>query len=212
MQGSLDAADRQYLRLAVELSGGYRNDERRWPFGAVVVAHGSVISRGVNQVVELNDPTAHAEIMALRAAAAELRSYAIDDGVLYSSAEPCPMCLAASYWARITRIVFAATTRDVAQVGFDDLIVYDQLRLPKERRSIREDAADDDLRAEAVPVLHDWHKQARARPNDSLMRRPSALIRCRCPQPCSMACARRHPGSARADRGAVSGRAVGSRP
>ena len=167
LQGSLDAADRQYLRLAVELSGGYRNDERRWPFGAVVVAHGSVISRGVNQVVELNDPTAHAEIMALRAAAAELRSYAIDDGVLYSSAEPCPMCLAASYWARITRIVFAATTRDVAQVGFDDLTVYDQLRLPKERRSIREDAADDGLRAEAVPVLHDWHKQARDRPDDS---------------------------------------------
>jgi tRNA(Arg) A34 adenosine deaminase TadA len=82
LQGSLDAADRQYLRLAVELSGGYRNDERRWPFGAVVVAHGSVISRGVNQVVELDDPTAHAEIMALRAAAAELRSYAIDDGVM----------------------------------------------------------------------------------------------------------------------------------
>jgi hypothetical protein len=63
--------------------------------------------------------------------------------------------------------VFAATTRDVAQVGFDDLTVYDQLRLPKERRSIREDAADDELRAEAVPVLHDWHKQAQARPDDS---------------------------------------------
>ena len=166
LPGTLDAADRQYLRLAVELSAGDRNDERRWPFGAVVVAHGSVIGRGVNQVVDQNDPTAHAEIMALRAAATELRSHAIDDGVLYSSAEPCPMCLAASYWARITRIVFAATTRDIDQNGFDDLTVYEQLRLPAERRSIREDPDGDDLRAEAVAVLHDWQKQAPARSDD----------------------------------------------
>lgn len=166
MPGNLDAADRQYLRLAVELSGGHGNDERWWPFGAIVVAHGSVIGRGVNRVVELNDPTAHAEIVALRAAATELRSYAIDDGILYSSAEPCPMCLAASYWARITRIVFAATTGDVAQNGFDDLSVYEELRLPAERRSIREDPGGGDLRAQAVAVLHDWHKKAQTRPDD----------------------------------------------
>lgn len=167
MQDTLDAADRQYLRLAVELSGGYRDDERRWPFGAIVVARGGVIGRGVNRVAELSDPTAHAEIMALRAAAAELRSYAIDDGVLYSSAEPCPMCLAASYWARITRIVFAATTRDVARNGFEDLSVYDQLRLPAERRSIREEPAGGALRAQAIDVLHDWQKQGQSRPDAS---------------------------------------------
>jgi tRNA(Arg) A34 adenosine deaminase TadA len=159
VQDTLDATDRQYLQLAVELSGGYRDDERRWPFGAVVVARGGVVGRGVNQVVELNDPTAHAEMLALRAAAAELRSYAVDDGVLYSSAEPCPMCLAASYWARITRIVFAATTRDVARNGFEDLSVYEQIRLPTERRSIREEPAGGDLRAQAVAVLHGWQKQ-----------------------------------------------------
>jgi tRNA(Arg) A34 adenosine deaminase TadA len=168
VRGTLDAADRRYLRLAIELSGGYGKGDRRWPFGAVVVARGSLIGRGVNQVVELNDPTAHAEVIALRAAAAELRSHAIDDGVLYSSAEPCPMCLAASYWARITRIVFAATTRDVAQSGFDDLTVYDQLRLPTEERSIREDPGSDDVRAEAVTVLAGWRKQAQARPDDFL--------------------------------------------
>jgi tRNA(Arg) A34 adenosine deaminase TadA len=162
----LDAADRHYLQLAVELSRGYRNDERQWPFGAVVVARGRIISRGVNRVVELNDPTAHAEIMALRDAAAGLRSYAIDDGVLYSSAEPCPMCLSASYWARITRIVFAATVGDVAQSGFEDLTIYEQLRLSRERRSIREDPGGGDLRAAAVAVLHDWRQQARGRPDD----------------------------------------------
>ena len=162
---TLDAADRRYLQLAVELSGGYRDDGRRWPFGAVVVARGRVISRGVNQVTELNDPTAHAEIMALRDAAAEMRSYSIDDGVLYSSAEPCPMCLAASYWARITRIVFAATVGDVAQSGFEDLTIYEQLQLPTERRSIREDPDGGDLRAAAVAVLHDWRRQARGRPD-----------------------------------------------
>jgi tRNA(Arg) A34 adenosine deaminase TadA len=166
MQDKLDAADRHYLQLAVELSGGYRDDGRRWPFGALVVARGRVISRGVNQVAELNDPTAHAEIMALRDAAAELRAYAIDDGVLYSSAEPCPMCLAASYWARITRIVFAATVRDVAQSGFEDLTIYDQLRLPTERRSIPEDPDGGDLRAAAVAVLDDWRQRARERSDD----------------------------------------------
>ncbi|HEY5398714.1 MAG TPA: deaminase [Trebonia sp.] len=85
-------SDRQYLRLAVELSGGYRNDERRCPFGAVVVAHGSVISRGVNQVVELNDPTAHAEIMALRAAATELQAYAIDSSAQCHPGESGQQC------------------------------------------------------------------------------------------------------------------------
>jgi tRNA(Arg) A34 adenosine deaminase TadA len=92
------------------------------------VTHGEVIGRGVNQVVELNDPTAHAEILALRAAGTTLRSHVIDDGVLYSSAEPCPMCLAACYWAGIPRIVFAATTHDAALSGIDDLRVYDGRR------------------------------------------------------------------------------------
>jgi guanine deaminase len=156
MSDKLDDADRQYLHLAVDLSRGYQDDERRWPFGAVVVTHGEVIGRGVNQVVELNDPTAHAEILALRAAGTTLRSHVIDDGVLYSSAEPCPMCLAACYWAGIPRIVFAATTRDVALSGIDDLRVYDQIRAPAEHRSIREDHAGDTQQALAVAVLRDW--------------------------------------------------------
>lgn len=152
----LDDTDRGYLRLAVELSQDYRADTRRRPFGALVVVAGEVAGRGVNQVVELADPTAHAEVMALRAAASTLGRHALDDGVLYSSAEPCPMCFAASYWAAIPRIVFAATTGDVARTEFADRQLYDQLRLPAGRRSISEDPGDEATRAEAVAVLRDW--------------------------------------------------------
>lgn len=120
--------DRRFARLAVELSRGYRDDERRWPFGAVLVSGGQILGQGFNQVEELHDPSAHAEIMALRAAGRALGRHVFADSVLYSSAEPCPMCLAACYWAGIPRIVFAATTHDAALSGIDDLRVYDGRR------------------------------------------------------------------------------------
>jgi Cytidine and deoxycytidylate deaminase zinc-binding region len=99
MSGKLDDDDRRYLRMAVELSRSYRDDPRRGPFGAIVVGQGKVLGRGFNQVVELRDPSAHAEIMALRAAGGALGRHVLEDCVLYSSSEPCPMCLAACYWA-----------------------------------------------------------------------------------------------------------------
>jgi tRNA(Arg) A34 adenosine deaminase TadA len=156
MPGELDETDRKYLRQAVELSRGYRDDPRRWPFGAIVVAGGQIAGAGVNQVVELNDPTAHAEVMALRAAGQALGRYLLQDAVLFSSSEPCPMCLAACYWACVPRVVFAATTSDVADVNVPDQAVYDQLRLPAQHRSIQEDRSQDDLREGAVVVLRDW--------------------------------------------------------
>jgi len=107
---TLGDADRHYLEMAMELSRSYRDDQRRWPFGAIVVVAGTMAGQGVNQVVELNDPTAHAETMALRAACTTRRSHLLEDGVLYSSSEPCPMCLAACCWACIPRIVYAATS------------------------------------------------------------------------------------------------------
>ncbi|HET6193012.1 MAG TPA: nucleoside deaminase, partial [Trebonia sp.] len=107
--------------MAVELSRTYRDDPRRWPFGAVLVGQGKILGRGSNQVVELRDPSAHAEIMALRAAGRALGQYAFEDSALYSSSEPCPMCLAACYWASVPRIVFAATSRDLAEYDFQDL-------------------------------------------------------------------------------------------
>jgi tRNA(Arg) A34 adenosine deaminase TadA len=154
-------ADRHYLQLAVELSRGYRDDVRRWPFGAIVVSGGKIAGRGINQVVELHDPTAHAEVMALRAAGETLAAHQSEDTVLYSSSEPCPMCLAACYWASVPRVVYAATVFDTAGNGVRDLAIYDELRLPAERRSLRQDASGGDLHDEAVAVLQDWHEQFR---------------------------------------------------
>ncbi len=121
MSGTLSDTDRGYLRMAVDLSRGYLDDGRRWPFGAVLVAGGRIVAQGVNQVVELRDPTAHAEVMALRAAGHVLGEHQFEGAILYSSSEPCPMCLAACYWARLGRVVFAATTNDVAACGLQIL-------------------------------------------------------------------------------------------
>jgi guanine deaminase len=159
MAAQLDDRDRHYLRLAVELSGGFLHDQRRWPFGAVVVVEGQIVGQGVNRVVELRDPTAHAEVMALRAAGARLDRYHFEDGVLYASSEPCPMCLAACYWACLPRVVFGATSSDVAACGLQDLQLYVELARPVGQRSIREDGCDGDLRHDATVILNDWAGQ-----------------------------------------------------
>jgi guanine deaminase len=156
MSGKLDDDDRRYLRMAVELSRSYRDDPRSWPFGAVLVREGKILGRGFNQVAELRDPSAHAEIMALRAAGRALGQHVFEDSVLYSSSEPCPMCLAACYWASIPRIVFAAATRDLADYDIRDLAIYTELGLPAERRSIREDAGEEELRQDALQAVRDW--------------------------------------------------------
>ena len=156
MSEELDDDDRRYVRMAVGLSRSYRDDPRRWPFGAIVVGQGEVVGRGFNQVVELRDPSAHAEIMALRAAGGALGRHALEDCVLYSSSEPCPMCLAACYWASVPRVVFAATSRDLAGYDFQDLAFYAELGLPAERRTMREDADQGELRQDALLTVQDW--------------------------------------------------------
>jgi len=156
MLGKLDDDDRKYLRVAVELSRSYRDDPRRWPFGAILVGQGKILGRGFNQVVELRDPSAHAEIMALRAAGRALGQHVFEDCVLYSSGEPCPMCLAACYWASIPRVVFAATSHDLAEYDFQDLAIYVQLGQSAQRRSMREDADEEELRQDALTVVRDW--------------------------------------------------------
>jgi guanine deaminase len=107
-------------------------------------------------VVELRDPTAHAEVMALRAAGRALGGHQFEGATLYSSSEPCPMCLAACYWASLDRVVFAATTYDVAACGIQDLAVYDELRLPAGSRALTEVAEGENLRQSARAVLRDW--------------------------------------------------------
>jgi len=106
------------------------------PFAALVVKEGVVIATGVNQVTRANDPTAHAEIVAIREACRVLSDFQLDGCDLYSSCEPCPMCLGALYWARPARVYFAATKADAAQAGFDDAFIYQQLDVPYPERAI----------------------------------------------------------------------------
>jgi guanine deaminase len=106
------------------------------PFGAVVVRGDEVLATAHNQVVATNDPTAHAEIGAIRAACAALGTFQLDDCDLYASCEPCPMCLGAIYWARPRSVFFSATREDAAQAGFDDAFIYEEMALPREARTL----------------------------------------------------------------------------
>jgi guanine deaminase len=122
---------REALRLAIENASG-----EGFPFGAVVVKDGHIIGRGVNRVVANLDPSAHAEIMAIREACQTLGSYALVGCTLYSSCEPCPMCLSAIYWSRIERVYYAATRTEAAAAGFDDTFLYAELAKPVTERKL----------------------------------------------------------------------------
>ncbi len=128
--------DDVFLRRAIALAdiGGGRGDGG--PFGAVIVHQGEIVAEAWNRVVVDHDPTAHAEILALRAASARLKRFHLSDCILYASSEPCPMCLSAAYWARIERIVFANLRHEAAAIGFCDAALYDELRLPADERRI----------------------------------------------------------------------------
>lgn len=120
-----------FMQQALEeaLAGSQANDGG--PFGAVICRQGQIIARGHNEVVKNNDPTAHAEIVAIRKASAAMGRFDLSDCELYTSCEPCPMCLAAIYWARIPRVYFGCDKQDAANIGFDDEKIYDFLAQPE---------------------------------------------------------------------------------
>ncbi|MGW2256931.1 nucleoside deaminase [Streptomyces sp. NPDC001780] len=149
--------DHAFLRQAIAVSRHALDDEGKTPFGALVVIDGEVVGTGTSSVVQLHDPTAHAEMMALRAAGKALGDHIMENGVMYSSSEPCPMCLVACYWARIPRLVYAANSHDVAVNGFEDLQFYKQLSLPnKDRVLLEEVAVEGELRESAAGALAEW--------------------------------------------------------
>lgn len=106
------------------------------PFGAVITRHGEVVATGVNRVTANNDPTAHAEVTAIRNAARELGTFDLSDSEIYTSCEPCPMCLGAIYWARLKKVYFANDKHDAKAIGFDDSFIYDELALPRTLRKL----------------------------------------------------------------------------
>ena len=127
----------RYLRMALEEGVRGARAGRGGPFGALVVQGDRVLAAACNEVTSRNDPTAHAEIQAIRAACELLGSFQLSDCDVYTSCEPCPMCLGALYWARPRAVYFAATRKEAAAAGFDDATIYDELALPLEGRSMR---------------------------------------------------------------------------
>jgi guanine deaminase len=145
---SLTEEDRVHLARAVELSREHMDMGAGGPFGSVVVRDGQVIGEGWNQVTSTNDPTAHAEVVAIRRACREVGSFSLQGATLYASCEPCPMCLASAYWARVSRIVFANTREEAAAIGFDDQLLYDEIPKPVDERMIPTlHAPDEDAKA-----------------------------------------------------------------
>lgn len=132
----------------IKLGGG--------PFGAVIVKDGKIVAEGTNKVTINNDPTAHAEVMAIRNAAKNLNDFNLSGCEIYTSCEPCPMCLSAIYWARIDKIWYANTKTDAKNIGFDDSFIYDEVKLPLEERAI---PIIQLLREEGLQAFKQWEQK-----------------------------------------------------
>ena len=124
----------RFLSQAIALATENVSSGRGGPFGAVVVRDGEVLATGTNLVTSTDDPTAHAEVVAIRNACEALGTFQLDGCEVYCSCEPCPMCLGALYWARPARVVFASSAHDAADAGFDDSFIYDEIRRPRDLR------------------------------------------------------------------------------
>jgi tRNA(Arg) A34 adenosine deaminase TadA len=129
-------AHRDFMLHAIRLSAERMREGAGGPFGAIVVKDGRIVAEGWNRVTSENDPTAHAEVTAIRRACAALGTFSLAGCDIYTSCEPCPMCLAAIYWARFDRIFFANSREEAAAIGFDDALIYDEVSKPIENRVI----------------------------------------------------------------------------
>lgn len=144
---------KHFMQEAVNQSlHGMKNNEGG-PFGAVIVKNGEIIGRGNNQVTSTNDPTAHAEVVAIRDACKNLGVFQLDDCIIYTSCEPCPMCLGAIYWARPMKVYYGNSKIDAANIGFDDDFIYKELELPMQDRQIPFEQIG---REDAIKVFEYW--------------------------------------------------------
>jgi guanine deaminase len=128
--------EQQFMQAAIDLAREGMQSGKGGPFGCVIVKGEEIVGRGSNCVASHNDPTAHAEVVAIRDACTRLKTFQLTGCELYTSCEPCPMCLGAIYWARPDKIYYAATRHDASYAGFDDSFIYDELELPKGERKI----------------------------------------------------------------------------
>jgi tRNA(Arg) A34 adenosine deaminase TadA len=146
-----------FMQQAIDLATENVLSGRGGPFGAVIVHNGEVVATGSNLVTSSNDPTAHAEVTAIRNACTKLGTFALSGCEIYTSCEPCPMCLAAVYWARLHAIYYGNTAADAADAGFDDAFLYDEIKLPLNQRSI---PTINLLRDEALSSFNAWRNYA----------------------------------------------------
>jgi len=144
------------MARAIQLSIDNVRSGRGGPFGAVVVKDGSIIAEGANQVTSSNDPTAHAEMVAIREACRKLAAFDLEACEIYTSCEPCPMCLGAIYWARLSRVYFANADADASRAGFDDSLIYRELALPYSQRKI---PMIQMMREEALVAFRAWENK-----------------------------------------------------
>jgi tRNA(Arg) A34 adenosine deaminase TadA len=145
-----------FMARAIELSIENVHSGRGGPFGAVIVKDGAMIAEGANQVTSTKDPTAHAEILAIRAACANLGAFELQGCEIYASCEPCPMCLGAIYWARLSRIFFASGAADASRIGFDDSLIYREIAQPPMHRSI---PMVQMMREQALAAFRAWEEK-----------------------------------------------------
>lgn len=148
---------KEFMREAIRISRENVESGKGGPFGAVVVKNGKIIASGGNEVTSSNDPTAHAEVVAIRKACTELGTFQLDDCEIYCSCEPCPMCLGAIYWARPAKIYFANTKKDAADINFDDDFIYQEIKVPNKDRSLPTIQL---LRDEAIEVFKKWNESS----------------------------------------------------
>ncbi|MCS5625069.1 MAG: nucleoside deaminase [Candidatus Marinimicrobia bacterium] len=146
---------KKFMREAIRLSMENVQSGNGGPFGTVIVKNGKIIATGVNEVTKSNDPTAHAEMIAIRNACEKLNSFQLDGCDIYCSCEPCPMCLGAIYWARPKSIYFANSKKDAAEINFDDNFIYQEIKLPIHERKL---TITQLLRDEAQSVFLQWQE------------------------------------------------------
>lgn len=151
------ATHEKFMRRAIELARKGVDENRGGPFGCVIVKEGEIVGEGFNQVTSTNDPTAHAEVVAVRDACRKLGLFRLDGCVVYTSCEPCPMCLGAIYWARPDRIFIAGTREDAAAAGFDDELFYSEMEKPNGERQLQMESL---LREESQAVFDHWVEKA----------------------------------------------------
>lgn len=146
----------KFMQEAISLSRNGMNNNEGGPFGAIVVKGDQIVGRGNNRVTSSNDPTAHAEVVAIRDACKNLNTFQLDDCVMYTSCEPCPMCLGAIYWARPCKVYYANTKKDAASIGFDDDFIYQEIQIPLGERQIPFEQISAE---EAWKVFEEWQNK-----------------------------------------------------